>query len=185
MAASLSSARSSPAQLLQYNHKDKLQFVNYFRKSTEKRKRGRPRKKKRGSNAHKKKKAKYKYKATKQRMFKAKNNVIDLTSPKVADALDARLEGALTKCARTSVTRINWDKGEMFLLRKRFADSWFKGCDLYKKGESFNAFCTRMGIDRNVMLRYLKGKYIDASLATRRGRPSHLPVSVMRHLCEG
>ena len=167
---------------LQYDEHSKAAFASYFIKP--KRKRGRPKKRKRGRPKKKLEPSA----GNKQTMLDSTNNdVIDLLTAKDKDDLDARLEGALRKCKRSGpVKRINWDAGDHAVFRKRCADSWLKGNDLFEKGESFNHFTKRMGIDRNVLKRYMKGKYITQSENTnRRGRPSLLPVSLMTHLCEG
>ena len=171
---------SSASDELQYDCKSIRKFENYFIKP--KPKRGRPKKRKRGRKPKKKAQSAN----AKQTMMSEGSNEISLTG-KQKELLDARLEGSLRKLARTSEkpTRINWDKGEHAVLRKRYADSWFKSTDLFKKGESFRQFCKRMGIDRTVLKRYLKGKYVDQEMDNRRGRKTALSSSVMRHLCEG
>ena len=111
-------------------------------------------------------------------------DVIDLTV-KQREKLDARLERALAKQKMPLRTkRINWDSPIYFERRKRYADSWSNQNDLFKKGESFFSFCERMGIDRNVLSRYLRGKYKTDRIVAR-GRKTLLPIHVMRHLIEG
>ena len=176
----MASAKAATEQL-QYDCNSVRKFEDYFIKP--KAKRGRPKKRKRGRKPKKKKQP---VNNGKQTMMSEGSNEISLTSKQKAE-LDARLEGSLRKLARTSevAKRINWDKGEHAVLRKRYADSWFKSTDLFKKGESFRQFCKHMGIDRTVLKRYLKGKYISQEMENRRGRKSALSTSVMRHLCEG
>ena len=180
-------ASTSPAssyKLLQYDAQSKKAFADYFLKpQTKKRKRGRPKKRKRG---RRKQVHVDLTKPQKQTMMdSAGNEVIDLLTRKDKDDLDARLEGNLRKNARSNQKRINWDKGVHAEFRKQCADSWFKRNDLYKEGESFNRFCKRCGIDKGVLRRYMKSKYIKNCLTKKRGRPSLLPMSVMKHLCEG
>ena len=111
-------------------------------------------------------------------------DVIDLTVKQRAK-LDARLEGTLAKQRLQSRKRINWDSPQYFELRKRYADSWTHENDLFKTGESFGAFCERMGIDRNVLSRYLRGKYKTDCVVARGRKTLLLPYHVMRHLIEG
>jgi hypothetical protein len=179
MASSL--AKQSKPQL-QYDKREKSKFKKYFFKP--KAKRGRPPKKKRKRKRGRPKKQEQPIKAKQTMMSSTGNEVVDLTA-KDKDDLDARLEGTLQSMKRGRRERINWDKGQPALHRKRCADSWFKSADLFEPGESFGHFCKRMAIDRNVLKRYLKGKYLEQHLAKRRGRPSLLSVSVMTHLCEG
>ena len=174
-------ASSSSKPQLQYDAHSKSKFVNYFTKP--KAKRGRPKKRKRRGRP--KKEVVDLTQPTQTMMNSTDNNVLDKLTPKDADDLDARLEGSIRKARRTTQKRINWDVGEHAIFRKRCADSWFRCNDLYEQGESFHRFCNRVAIDRNVLRRYMKGKYVENSLRQRRGRPSLLPVSVMRHLCEG
>ena len=116
---------------------------------------------------------------------KKKAAAIELTK-KEKERLDARLEGTLAKRPRGPSMRINWDLPQNFKLRRRLADSWTNKNDLYVAGDSFGAFCTKTAIDRNVLKRYLQGKYLKSNqLSSRRGRPTLLAESVMRHLCEG
>ena len=171
---------SSAKRQLQYDDKSKKQFESYFEKP--KAKRGRPKK-------------------SKKRKRGRPKNVVDLTStpkqtmmdeedvdnlvPKDKEELDARLEGTLRSCERSGpVKRVNWDVGEPAVYRLRCADSWMKSTDLFKEGESYHRFCQRCGINRNVLKRFLKGKYLLNNSNTR-GRPSLLSSTVMRHLCEG
>lgn len=108
---------------------------------------------------------------------------IDLTG-KDMDQLDARLEGVVSRAKRTAEKRINWDVEPYQTLRRNIADSWTNKNNLYTFGDTFHRFCWKMGIDRNVLKRYLNGKYKGEKNKTR-GRPTQLSYSVMRHICEG
>ena len=193
-------SRSNP---LRYGSKSVQRFETYF--TPPKKKRGRPKKKKRGA---KKKTAKRLRTSEKQIMLgQTDDNTVDLTNAKELDDLDARLEGVVAKDRRSTGSRINWDKEPNASLRIRIADSWTKKNDLHEEGESFNRFCNRMGIHRNVLTRFLEGKYFcilyiimndgdylnmticfagkyKGAKAKSRGRPSLLSESVMRHMCE-
>ena len=163
-----------------YSNADNHKFKSFF---TKKRKRGRPKKKKRGRPPKKQKKAETQSKT---------QCMIDLT-PKAAENLDARLENAI-KASRAAVpksqSRINWDKEPHFSLRKRVADSWILKKDLWVKGETLRKFCDRMHVSRPVLCRYLpkRKKELESGNAgevSKRGRKTHLPEDVMRHICEG
>ena len=85
---------------------------------------------------------------------------------------------------RARVCRTNWDTPKFSAIRDRIANSWVDKTDLYRDGESYQRFCIRCGISRNVLTRYLqnkKGKFT----GKKRGRPSLLSRSIMVHLCEG
>ena len=172
---------------LRYGHQSVKGFERYFQIPPVKRGRGRPKgskKKQRGRPkvAHTEAEAA----APKQTMFDLtkENELIDLTV-KQADALDARLEGTLAKDERSKAKRINWDEAPHSQLRQRLANAWTKKNDVYSTGDSFGRFCIKVNIDRNVLHRFLNGKYKDNVQAKSRGRPSLLSKSVMRHLCEG
>ena len=111
------------------------------------------------------------------------SKTIDLTV-KQAEELDARLEGSVEKKKREQTHRINWDDAKHAPLRKRIADSWMQKNDLYCAGDSFGRFYIKMHIHRNVLKRYLDGKYLGDKVKSR-GRPSLLCKNVMQHLCEG
>ena len=173
-------AAASAGKQLQYDVKSKRAFKRYFLEPKPKVGRPKKRKRKRGG----KRKSKVEPDTSKQTMMSGKSN--ESLTTKQKDELDARLEGSLRKMQRSGpVSRVNWDVGNAALYRKRCADSWMKSTDLFEDGQSFFRFCKRCGIDRNVLKRYLNGKYITNCLTNCRGRPSLLPVSVMRHLCEG
>ena len=174
---------SGKKKLLQYDDGSKEQFETYFIKP---KKRGRPKnKKKRGRPKAKVVKAEKKQAMMQQSESGHEGAPIDLTA-KQKDELDARLEGTVAKSRRQKLQRINWDAPDYSELRQMIADSWVKKNNLYSQGESFGRFCHRMGIDRNVLKRYLNGKYVRPELRkVKRGRPSLLTESVMRHLCEG
>lgn len=170
---------------MQYDTRSVRKFEAYFHQPQKKR--GRPKKKKhkRGRPTKKARDDANSPAAKQQMMSQAEpGDVIDLTVKQRAK-LDARLEGTLAKQQlQQSNKRINWDSPQFFERRKRYADSWSNENDLFKTGESFGAFCERMGIDRNVLSRYLRGKYkTDCVIA--RGRKTLLPYHVMRHLIEG
>ena len=178
----------SSRRKLHYGASSKASFENYFAKPA---KRGRPKKKKKRGRPKKKAKS------------KQQKIAIDLTgnSPpaditaRSGEALQARLAGELLRetSLRSRRTRTNWDTPANAARRKRYADSWTSKNDLYREGESFQRFCDRLAIDRNVLRRYINTKYAaPATTATDRatprrgrGRPSLLSESVMRHLCEG
>ena len=169
---------------LRYGASSKASFKKYFAKAQ---KRGRPKKKKKRGRPKKK--------------TKSKQQTIDLTatSPpadiiaRSVKALKTRLEGELLRETFTHhrCRRTNWDTPANAARRKRYADSWTSESDLYRQGESFQHFCDRLAIDRNVLRRYIALKYSAPATAavarpTRgRGRPSLLSESVMRHICEG
>lgn len=175
----------SSKKKMQYDAASVESFQNFFHKP---KKRGRPKKKKRGRPKSKKKKTS---------KAKAKQiPIVDLTGKTLVDlsvasatALKARLAGVMLNDAKTTHRRVNWDVKENFERRQRYADSWTKKIDLFRAGESFQNFCDRCGIDRNVLRRYIAGKYsqqvVGMTKPRGRGKPSLLPESVMRHLCEG
>lgn len=176
---------------LRYDRNSIDRFEEYFATPPAPRSRGRPKKKthtkKRGRPA--KQKGPQTFQAqTMMTQVVGQPEVIDLTA-KDNDKLDARLEGALAKRSRTSLhkQRTNWDTPPNFALRKRIADSWTTKSDLYTLGDSFGGFCVKMGIHRNVLKRYMQGKYLknQSRVQISRGRPTLLKESVMRHLCEG
>ena len=164
-------------------------FEDFFNRP---KKRGRPKKKKRGRPKKKQKACKSKKKQT---------QIIDLTANNGTDkhgnvkkggiVLKARLEGVIATEANhdnSPAARINWDTPENSARRKRFADSWTHQNDLYRPGDSFQNFCNRCAIHRNVLKRFLIGKYqVEEVGPTKqgRGKPSLLSKTVMRHLCEG
>ena len=174
------------ASLLQYDARSVAKFKRYFKKPVakrgrpKKRKRGRPKKKSQCKNASPKK----------QCMLDNPTNassVIDLTTKK-QEQLDARLEGdvALIKLAKCGVYKhINWDTPRNKVYRNRIAKSWTTRTDIYREGDSFKRFCTRTVIDRGVLSRFLKNKYKQNVPEKKRGRRTLLPMSVMRHICEG
>ena len=178
----------SGSKKLEYDVASKTKFETYF---TKPKKRGRPPPKKRRGRPKKKvavvqqRQSMMEQDSADQDGEEGGQPVIDLTG-KQMDELDARLEGTVAKCRRTTAERINWDSPDYSILRDIIAKSWDKKNNLYSQGESFGRFCKRMGINRNVLQRYLEGKYKHPELrAKRRGRPSLLTESVMRHLCEG
>lgn len=140
---------------MQYDSNSIKRFQDYF--VPPKPKAGRRRKKKRGRP---------KRAATpvqkKQCMINLadEDDTIDLTqTPKDRDQLDARLEGVVNRSKRSPDERINWDVEPYFSIRKNIADSWVNKNNLYTYGDSFNKFCIKMGIDRNVLKRYMCGKW--------------------------
>ena len=178
---------ASSASDLEYDHASKKRFKEYFLQP--KPKRGRPKKKKRGRPKKSKSKSTAQTKIT-----SSKRKTIDLTideeSPKQKKlaGLDARLHGAVQsskRYSRSHVIRTNWEDAKHSQLRDRIADSWEKKTDLYKEGESFNKFCIRCGINRNVLKRYLERRGAVGLDVRPRGRPPLLDKSVMVHLCEG
>ena len=173
---------ASSEAMMQYDAGSVRKFEQYFVQPPKKR--GRPKKKKRGRP--KKMSPQECDSLEKQTMMtQDEPNVIDLTF-KELDELDARLEGTIRDMHLpvAKKNRINWDSPKYFELRKRFADSWTDKNDLFKEGESFTKYVKRCDIDRNVLKRYMKGKYItDREIA--RDRKTLLPVHVMRHLIEG
>ena len=171
---------------LEYGHKSKSAFKQFFDTPPLKRRRGRPK------GATKTKLGRPQVTAPtntpSQTMIdlSKESDTIDLTKKHKAE-LDARIEGDWATAGRTKRQRINWDVAPNSALRLRIADSWSGKKDLYKDGQSFGRFCKTMGIDRNVLKRFLSGKYLQNLAATNkpRGRPSLLNKNVMRHLCEG
>ena len=172
---------TKPIKPLLYDQGSKKKFKSYFVKPQKKR--GRPKKRKRGRP-----KKEHHSIEPKQSMMATTPTTIDLTL-KDEDELDARLEGSLAKHKRERASRVNWDVNPHFKLRRRMADSWTNKNDLYTTGDSFRRFCIKMNIDRNVLWRYLDGKYKKNKwtepCASARGRPAFLTENVMRHLCEG
>ena len=108
---------------------------------------------------------------------------VDSLTPKQKADLDARLEEALKQTKPNTQKRINCDLPDNVKLRQHIADSWTNKNGLYEDGETFSKFCKRVGIDRNVLTRFLKRD--PKKTRKKRGRPSQLRESVMRHLCEG
>ena len=163
-----------------YDEEDKIRFKNYFIQPPAKR--GRPKKKKKKSGRPPKK------------VKQPSQSMIDLTTDadeaglasKDKENLDARLEGMLARAKRdkNKSKRTNWDTPANAELRERIARSWINKNDLYQKGESFVKFCTRTGISRTVLIRFLQRRK-DSKAQTKRGRPSFLTDDQMRHICEG
>lgn len=149
-----------------YNAVEQSRFVKHFEQP--KRKRGRPRKKKKRKRGKGKRK-----KVADEATRKTKESAI----------LTATLEGALAMGKRTCSRRINWDTPENRERRERIAKSWRCKEDLFRAGEPFHRFCSRVGINEGTLRRFLKsqGKYVNK----KRGRKTLLPESVMRHICEG
>ena len=174
VAMALSSSETKTDESKFYDREDKERFYNYFLKPPAKR--GRPKKKKRRGGRPRKKTGK---KEASQTMIDG----VDSLTPKQKADLDARLEEALKQTKTNTQKRINWDLPDNAKLRQRIADSWTNKNDLYEDGETFSKFCKRVGIDRNVLTRFLKRDPKKAR--KKRGRPSQLTESVMRHLCEG
>ena len=113
---------------------------------------------------------------------------------KAGENLDARLEASVkaSRAARKQQnnSRINWDVEPHCTLRNRIADSWIKKEDLYATNDTLNKFCTRCEFSRAVLMRYLptrRKQLAGEAVKSRRkrGRPTHLSESVMRHICEG
>ena len=171
----LSSSETKTDESKFYDREDKERFYNYFLKPPAKR--GRPKKKKRRGGRPRKKTGK---KEASQTMI---DGNVDALTPKQKADLDARLEEALKQTKANTQKRINWDLPDNAKLRQRIADSWTNKNDLYEDGETFSKFCKRVGIDRNVLTRFLKRD--PKKTRKKRGRPSQLRESVMRHLCEG
>ena len=174
VAMALSSSETKTDESKFYDREDKERFYNYFLKPPAKR--GRPKKKKRRGGRPRKKTGK---KEASQTMIDG----VDSLTPKQKADLDARLEEALKQTKANTQKRINWDLPDNAKLRQRIADSWTNKNDLYEDGETFSKFCKRVGIDRNVLTRFLKRD--PKKTRKKRGRPSQLRESVMRHLCEG
>ena len=184
----------SKSKELRYGVSSKKRFKTYFSPAPVKRSRGRPK----GSS--KRSRGRPKTAPVKEEPVTKRQAMIDMTKDddaapvidltvKQAEELDARLEKTLSKTNMTR-ERVNWDVAPFCSRRKRFADSWTNKNDLYCKGDSFGKFCIKTNIDRNVLRRYLAGKYKkeqESGQASKdqRGRPSFLTASVMRHLCEG
>ena len=175
VAMALSSSETKTDESKFYDREDKERFYNYFLKPPAKR--GRPKKKKRRGGRPRKKTGK---KEASQTMI---DDNVDALTPKQKADLDARLEEALKQTKTNTQKRINWDLPDNAKLRQRIADSWTNKNDLYEDGETFSKFCKRVGIDRNVLTRFLKRD--PKKTRKKRGRPSQLRESVMRHLCEG
>ena len=121
-------------------------------------------------------------------MQKSLSPVIDLTKRKKRK-LDVELMGVIQAEKKKRGERVNWDKAENAKLRERIYQSWQGKNDMYHAGESYTLFCKRCCINRNVLSRYIKRKEDEEKYGKRtvrsRGKPSLLPKSVMRHLCEG
>lgn len=153
---------------LTYTAIEQSRFIKYFQQP--KRKRGRPQKQKRKRG---------------KRARAAKNKLANEASAKTKEkaVLVANLEGALTMASRRVRSRINWDTAGRSELRERIAKSWKTKTDMCRDGESFARFCIRVGIHQGSLRRFMKaeGKYV----CKKRGRPTLLPQSVMRHICEG
>ena len=171
MASSSSSEAKHEAESKFYDREDKKRFVNYFIKPPAKR--GRPKKKK---VVGRPRKAVVKKKESQTMMGVS---VDDLT-PKQQANLDARLEEACKQSKASKQSKLNkqqrtkWDLPDNAKLRQRIASSWT---------ETFNKFCQRVGIKRNVLNRFLERN--PNKTRKKRGRPTLLSESVMRHLCEG
>ena len=109
--------------------------------------------------------------------------LVDLTKDK-ADKLQSTLDGTIAALKRAGPRRrTNWDREQNAAIRARLADAWEDKNDLYEQGESFNKFCTRNGIDRNVLRRFLDNRK-RGDPPKKRGRPTLLSEDVMRHLAE-
>ena len=175
VAMALSSSETKTDESKFYDREDKERFYNYFLKPPAKR--GRPKKKKRRGGRPRKKTG---VKKASQTMI---DGNVDALTPKQKADLDARLEEALKQTKANTQKRINWDLPDNVKLRQRIADSWTRKNGLYEDGETFSKFCKRVGIDRNVLTRFLKRD--PKKTRKKRGRPSQLRESVMRHLCEG
>lgn len=164
-------------ELCRYSAQEKKQFKNFFKQAPpRKRKRGRPRKKKRGK-------------------AKKRNQNIDLSKPAAAPAkASPNLKAILTKSdltkalavARTKAnTRVNWDSPDNAQFRDRVARSWMQKCDLFRQGETYQGFCSRCGISRSTLTRYMKLlKKNGTHVGKKRGRKPMLSESVMRHIAE-
>ena len=172
-----------------YNDSDKNAFKTYFvkkkkrdRLKKKKRKRGRPRK-----ETQPKDKVREELKKRSQMIGK------DGLTPKARANLDARLEAAIAAGRlnkNSDSKRVNWDVEPNASIRRRCADSWINKDDLYVEGETFNAFVNRTPCSRGVLLRYIpvrKKELAGEPVAKKgkRGRPAHLSLSVMQHICEG
>ena len=152
--------------------------MDFFEKPKKaRRKRGRPKKRKRGA-ARKKAKNKQKRAQVDQPAAKA--------SPKVGAVLTkSDLTGALALARRKKNTRVNWDLPKNWEHRERVARSWMNNKDLFRQGETYEKFCSRCGISRTTLTRYIKlleknGKHVP----NKRGRKPMLSESVMRHIAE-
>ena len=99
--------------------------------------------------------------------------------------LDAKLEGTIATARRGNSTRVNWDTDVNAKLRERMASSWLTKSDMYKDDDSFTRFCDRVGIHTNTLRRYLNKLKAGDVQPKKRGRPTLLSESVMRHICEG
>lgn len=159
-------------KMLSYNASDKQAFKSYFVKpEPAKRKRGRPKKKKR-------KKKTVQAKQLQTRLQTKDGNVRSIRQ------LDAQLVSVVQHGLRTKCTRINWDVEPHRSLRARLVESWTTKSDLYTPGDSFQRFCTKNAIHRQVLGRYLK-KVANGTKPKKRGRKTFLSHDVMVHLCEG
>ena len=149
---------------------DKQAFERYFTPpQPARKKRGRPKKKRRNREA------------------KPEPAVVDLSSSlskRQRDELKSKLKGAIATATRKPAVRVNWDVGACAVLRERLAQSWLQKNDLFEAGDSFARFCTKNGISRTVLKRYLANKK-SGQPAKKRGRKTLLSESVIRHICEG
>ena len=129
---------------------------------------------------------KKKSKTTKQK--KLSPVLVDLTR-KAKAQLEATLEGCIESEKNKSKTRINWDLPENAARRQKIANSWTCKNDLYRAGDSYHRFCNRCDISRTVLTRFLEKQEYEAKHGKQekrgRGKPTLLPESVMRHVCEG
>ena len=164
----------SEMKMLAYSNQDRTRFKKYFCEQERKKKRGRPRKRKRKQK--KTKTSTSTIKTVPKRSAKKKK--------KARRRLFAKLNAVAEKAKREDLCRINWDIEPHKSHRERVAQSWLEKNDLYKEGESFGFFCKKHVIDRNVLRRYLESKETGKK-SNKRGRPTHLSESVMRHVCEG
>lgn len=175
-------APASPAvrKRLKYGEADKKNFKKYF--SKKKKGKGRPKKRKRGRP----KKKKTARKATKQK--KLSPVLVDLTK-KAKAQLYATLEGGIQAEKRKPNSRINWDLPENAKRREKIVNSWQNKNDLWRAGDSYNMFCKRCDISRGVLSRFIERRANEEkngkSKVRGRGKPTLLPESVMRHVCEG
>ena len=164
------------AKQVKYTHQETARFEAYFEKPVKKRKRGRPKKRKRT----KKKKASTQHL---QHLPKVVPKRKSAKKSKARKRLFGKCEGIVNEDKQRDRCRINWDAEPHLSRREKLAQSWINKNDLYKVGDSFAFFCQREAIDRNVLKRYIKKKETGTK-PKRRGRPTHLSESVMRHICE-
>ena len=154
-----------------YTHQEKATFAAYFQQPDKKRKRGRPKKRKR------------KKKCTNSACAKSGAEIERGEKKKARRRLFAKCQAVVNADKQRDRCRINWDVEPHKSHRDKLAQSWLHKNDLYEEGESFGMFCKRQAIDRNVLKRYLQ-KTEAGTASTRRGRPTFLSESVMRHICE-